>query len=260
MKTFALRHPLLFSLAVTIAFLILLILPTLAVSGKSDAVLEAVGAVQRIVIAAMAFAFATYLGWRDVAGLGTPGTARSWLLIVPPLVYLGIVYPLFFTGSIAPNLREPRLTAIVAANAFAAGAMEELIFRGLIFYALLQAWGRSQAMVVRAAVVSSLFFSVPHLTNIAFGQQPLRVTAQVGWAFLLGAAFALLVYAGGSIWPVAFAHGALDAVVATNRIGKKIELAPVKALLLVAASLPVLVYAWMISRRPPSSPRPPAAS
>lgn len=252
MNEFALRRPVLFSVAVTVAFILALVLPSLALKSQSEEVIEATGAMLRIVIAAAALSLAASLGWRVPAGFGAPNRLQPWILIVPPLLYLGIVYPLLFTGSIAPNLHDPRLAAVVAADAFTAGGMEETVFRGLIFYALVRAWGNARSAVLRAAVVSSVLFSLPHLTNIFFGHQLLRVLAQIAWAFILGMAFALFAYAGASIWPVAFLHGALDAVVATNRIGKQIVLAPAKAIVMIIASVPVLVYAIVMMRKRPA--------
>jgi membrane protease YdiL (CAAX protease family) len=146
-------------------------------------------------------------------------------------------------------MRDPRLTALVGIDGFMSGVVEELVFRALIFIAFVQAWGRSRDAIIKAGVVSSLFFALPHLTNMLFGQQPLRVVAQVGWAFTLGIAIAWLYYAGASVWPAAFLHGALDAVVATNRMGLKIAITPAKGLVMFAVSLPVLVYAWFVLRR-----------
>jgi membrane protease YdiL (CAAX protease family) len=129
-------------------------------------------------------------------------------------------------------MRDPRLTALVGVDGFMSGVVEDLVFRALIFLAFVQAWGRSRSAIVKAAVVSSIFFALPHLTNMLFGQQPLRVFAQVGWAFVLGIAIAWFYYAGASIWPAAFLHGALDAIVATNRMGLKIAIIPAKGLVM----------------------------
>jgi len=98
-------------------------------------------------------------------------------------------------------------------------------------------------------VVSSLFFSIPHVMHVFSGHQPLRVASQIVGVFLLGIAFALLAYAGASVWPVAFAHGLLDAVVVTNRMGRRIEWSPSKAVVMVLATVPVLIYTLLITRR-----------
>jgi len=238
-----------FALLVVIGFLALLLLPDLLISSKSDFVIESVGTVERVVISIVAVVVLAMLGWTADAGVRKPGSPRAWAIVLPPLVYLAVVFPYLFTHSWAPNMRDPKLTALVGADAFMSGVVEELVFRALIFLAFVQAWGRSRDAIVKAGVASSVFFALPHLTNMLFGQQPLRVVAQVGWAFTLGIAIAWLYYAGASIWPAAFLHGALDAVVAMNRMGMKIAITPGKGLVMFAASLPVLVYAWLVLRR-----------
>ena len=242
------RHPILFSLLVVIAFLGLLLGPDFLFNGKSYYFIEGYGAVQRLVIGFLALFAISRLGWTDSAGIRRLGNARAWLIVIPPLVYLGAIYPYMFTGSWAPNLHEPKLTALVGIDAFAEGALEELIFRALIFWAFVEAWGPGRAAIVKAGFVSSIFFALPHLTNMLFGQQPLRVIAQVGWAYILGVAIAWLYYTGRSIWPAAFLHGGLDAVVAMNRMGMKIVLTPAKGLIMAAIAIPVLVYAWLVLR------------
>ena len=243
------RHPSTFAVLVVIGFLALLLVPDVFIKSKSDAVLESVGIVERVVISILAIVVLAVLGWTADAGVRSPGSVRAWLLIFPPLVYLAIVFPYLFTHSWAPNMRDPKLTALVGVDALMSGVVEELVFRALIFLAFVQAWGRTRDAIVKAGVASSIFFALPHLTNMLFGQQPLRVVAQVGWAFVLGIAIAWLYYAGASIWPAAFLHGALDAVVATNRMGMKITITPAKGLVMFATSLPVLVYAWFVLRR-----------
>ena len=197
------RYPALFALLVVIGFLALLLVPDLLIKERSDTVIESVGIVERVVISILAIAVLAGLGWTADAGVRKAGSVWAWG-IAPPLVYLAVVFPYLFTRSWAPNMRDPMLTALVGADGFMSGVVEELVFRALIFLAFVQAWGRTRNAIVKAGVVSSLFFALPHLTNMLFGQQPLRVVAQVGWAFTLGIAIAWLYYAGASIWPAAF--------------------------------------------------------
>lgn len=246
---FAMRHPIVYAVAVAIAFVVLLLVISMPAAGKSEMFVEAWGIVRGLVLAALAIAFAYAAGWSSSSGIGNAGGADSWRIIVPPFVYLGVVYPYLFTGSWAPNLRDPKLTVLDGANAFLAGATEELIFRALIFFVVVRAWGGGRTAAVRAAILSATLFSLPHLLNVLDGHQLLRVLAQIGWAFILGIAISWLAYAGRSIWPVAFLHGGLDVVVSVNRLGMKIEITPQKGLVMVAASLPVLVYAWIVLRR-----------
>jgi membrane protease YdiL (CAAX protease family) len=244
------RRPLLFATIVTAGFLALIAAGNLLGGDRDDARGTAVEGLARVVVALAACGVAAAAGWAEL-GFSAPRGSRPWTMLVLPLAYLGLVYPFLFTGSIAPSTKDLLLTGLVAAGSFGAGFAEELVFRGLVFFVLLAAWERSPGGVRRAAVVSSIFFSLPHVLNALAGHQLLRVGAQVLWAFLLGVALAHLVRAAESVWPVAVLHGVLDAVVATNRMGKTIVLSPVKAAVMVLASVPVLLYALAIARRAP---------
>lgn len=248
LQSFATRHPILYAIAVTFAFVAILIVANIPASGRSDHFVEAYSLAVRVVIAAMVIGFARAMSWSRTCGFAGIGSRRSWAIILGPLIYLAAVFPFLFTGSWAPNLAEPGLTLLTGANGFAAGATEEMIFRGLIFFVIAASWGGGRAGAVKAALTCGIVFSLPHLMNVFEGHQAMRVLAQLGWALVLGIAMAWLAFVGRTIWPVAFLHGALDAIVHANRIGVRIEVTPQKGLVMVAASLPVLVYAWILLR------------
>ena len=247
------RHPYWTATIVTAGFLLVISAGSRLGGDRDDAMGMTIEWLARVVVAILACVTARAIGWRG-HGFSAPRTSRAWTLFLLPMIYLSVAYPLFFTGSIGPNLKDPSVTALVAAGSFSAGFAEDLVFRGLIFFTFLAAWGESDRAVWRAAAASSVFFSLPHLLNIFAGHQTLRVGAQVLWAFVLGIAIALLVFAARSVWPAAVLHGVIDAVVATNRMGRKIELTPGKAAVMVLASVPVLLYAAYFAR-----PRPAAA-
>lgn len=242
------RRPVLFSVSVTIGF-VLLVLAS-AVAGKASgrpASLEAVGAAGRGVIAAAALLSLAKLGWlRWLAG---PGRPVSWLLVVPPLGYVLGVYPPLFTGGYAMSLGDRGLAALVATDGFAAGVAEEIVFRGLVLGALLRAWDPGGTRPWRAVLVSSLLFSAPHALNVLAGDEPLRTGAQLVWALLLGLVFGALVVSGGSIWPVALLHGVANAVIHVNRLGHTSPMSVTTAVLLALAPLPLLGYAAFVLRR-----------
>lgn len=253
---FADRHAPLFAVIVTIAFLILLFV-VVAIGARLPGPygLEGEGAIGRMAIASLGVAILSSFGWMSDAGLAAGGDARSWLLMLPVLIYAVIVYPLLFTGTIALNLRDPLLSALVAANGFSAGLMEEIVFRGLIFCALLKHWGRSRTGTARSLLLSAALFSLPHALNLFAGSDTLRVCAQLVWAFLLGIAFGSLVLAGGSLWPVAFLHGLSNAFVHVNRLGANAQTSPAAAILLALASVPPLAYALIVLARTRSARR-----
>jgi membrane protease YdiL (CAAX protease family) len=132
------------------------------------------------------------LNWKFNA-LTSP-SPRAWAIVLPVAVYSLTVYPLLFTGTLTLNLSQPDVAGGIALNGFAAGALEELVFRGLILSLLLSANSDDQTLgnVWRAILISSLLFNVPHALNLFAGHAGTRVVAQLVWAFLLGIVFACL--------------------------------------------------------------------
>jgi membrane protease YdiL (CAAX protease family) len=119
--------------------------------------------------------------WNRAADALKSAPPRSWAIVLPVALYSLIVYPLLFTGTLRLNLDQPNLAAGVAFNGFAAGALEELIFRGLILSLLLTAssGNHEQRNAWNAIFISALLFSLPHALNLFAGHAEARVLAQL---------------------------------------------------------------------------------
>ena len=245
---FATRRPVLFAAFVTLIFIgSLLVVVMVQKTVTPPLAQETIGAAGRAVMGTCALVWLVRLGWRP--WLAGSSSAVSWLLVVPPLAYVLLVYPLLFSGTYRLPAQDASLLAMVAANGLMAGAMEELIFRGLVLGSLLNRWGIAGRGLWRSLVVSSLLFSIPHALNAFAGADPLRTASQVIWAFLFGLAFGALTVAGGSLWPVAVLHGVSNAFIHANRYGQEGATNPVTAALLALAALPLVWYAWLAIRR-----------
>ena len=244
----AVRRPMLFSVLVTLAFLaavvVLAIVQRLMTTPLSQ---EALGAAGRVAIGAVALVALARCGWRS--WIAATASRTSWRLMLVPLGYVLLLYPLLFSGTYRMPSENGLLLAVVAANGFAAGVMEELVFRGLVLGALLLSWGVSGRGLWRALVISSLLFSAPHGLNVLTGADPITTAAQLIWAVLLGMVFGALVVAGGSVWPVAVLHGATNAFVHANRYGRDPATDLSTALLLALAPVPLLGYSWWLLGR-----------
>jgi membrane protease YdiL (CAAX protease family) len=243
--SFAVRRPVAFSAAVTAAFLVAIVITAAAGSRGGEKSIEIAGIAGRGAIAAAGVAFAMGAGWSSCARVQWPERAWQWAIMLPPFLYCGVVFPLLFTGRWGVNLSDPGLSALVAGNGFAAGVCEEVIFRGVILCALSR-YGEGR---IRPIVLSSVFFSLPHALNILAGAQPLRVLAQLGWAFVLGIGFAALVWKTGSVWPVGIMHGLLNAIVHLNALHITVNLSLLRAAATFPAAIPVMLYAiWLLQR------------
>lgn len=236
------------SVAITVLFLaatiFLVTLPASRFTGP--AAQEYAAAIARFIVGLIAIFAIWKINWdSDALSSSSP---RAWAIIVPVAVYSMIVYPLLFTGTLALNLSQPSLAGGVGLNGFEAGALEELVFRGLILSLLISADSDSQRLgnLWRAILVSSLLFSAPHALNIFAGHAEARVVAQLVWAFLLGIVFACLRIVGRCIWPVAVLHGAMNAFVHVNRIGIEIQPSLLRATALALAPIPLCIYAAIL--------------
>ena len=86
------------------------------------------------------------------------------------------------------------------------GFVEEMLFRGFLFSAML-----SKERAAVAIIVSSLTFGMGHIINIFTGQTSFETIVQmifaVSWGFILTFVF----YKSGSIFPCIIAHSMIDA-------------------------------------------------
>ncbi len=235
-------------LAITIAFIAVTVLlvsfPASQFTGP--AAREYAAGIARIIIGLTVTLVIRQRKWGSNA-LTWPGL-RSWAIILPVAAYSLVVYPLLFTGTLSLNLSQPNVAAGVAFNGFAAGGLEELVFRGLILSLLLSGNSddRNPENTWRAIIISAVLFSMPHALNVFVGHAEARVVAQLVWSFLLGVVFACLRIAGRSIWPVAVLHGAMNAFVHVNRLGVEIQPSLGGAAALAFAPVPLCIYGMIL--------------
>jgi membrane protease YdiL (CAAX protease family) len=251
MSTNTLQRKVLVSLTVTIAFLVATILLVSVPASRftSPPAQEYAAGVARVILAFLVIVL--IWRWNRVAHALKSPSLRSWAIVLPVALYSLIVYPLLFTGTLRLNLNQPNLAAGVAFNGFAAGALEELVFRGIILSLLLGGNPDDQnpSNIWRAIIISALLFSVPHALNVFVGHAEVRVLAQLVWAFLLGIVFACLRISGRSVWPVAVLHGVVNAFVHVNRLGVEVQPSLLKAAALAFAPLPLCVYGAILLRK-----------
>ena len=86
------------------------------------------------------------------------------------------------------------------------GYVEELLFRGFLFRALLKKDG-----VKPAIIISAVTFGIGHIVNLLAGQASLETVLQVVFAIAWGFIFTYAFYKGGSLWPCVIVHGLVNA-------------------------------------------------
>ena len=86
------------------------------------------------------------------------------------------------------------------------GYIEEVIFRGFLFKALIPKDG-----IVVSVIISAVTFGIGHIVNLFAGQANLETVIQVFFAIAWGFIFTMVFYKSGSLIPCIIAHSLVDA-------------------------------------------------
>ncbi|MBQ7612019.1 MAG: CPBP family intramembrane metalloprotease [Spirochaetaceae bacterium] len=162
-----------------------------------------------LVIAAAMFLFVVRCDLLEKYGLaGWAKNNRSMLWFIP----LWLISCMNLLGWFYPNYPLPNLIYACVSMALV-GFVEELIFRGFLFKAMLKDGNAKTAIVV-----SSVTFGIGHILNLFTGQALVGTLFQVVFAIAVGFVFMLAFYKSGSLWPSILAHSFIDvtSVFATN--------------------------------------------
>lgn len=211
LKRFAANHPLGFTFVALILLFVLMGAPVaIAVGLLAYDITDVTPQVAGQIVATLGFLLLLWrFGWLAPAGITRLGSRRLWLGTLLILLYSGLSLLVAFFGTLSVDLSLNRGMAPVLANVTMAGIMEEILFRGLILYALVSTWGNSRRGLLVAVFVSAVLFGALHFVNLAGGQAD--VTAlQALESFISGILYGALVLAAGSVWPAVVLHSGIN--------------------------------------------------
>lgn len=126
--------------------------------------------------------------------------SRQMLYFVP----LWIVSSGNLWGGISPYYHGLGLLWAVLSFALV-GFVEELIFRGFLFKAMLKGGEARTAIIVSAAT-----FGAGHIVNLLTGHELAETLIQIVFAVAIGFIFTMAYYKCGSLLPLVLAHSAID--------------------------------------------------
>lgn len=89
---------------------------------------------------------------------------------------------------------------------FLSGFIEEVIFRGFLFKALVLRDGLRKSIVIVAVT-----FGIGHILNLLTGQAGPETVAQIIFAVAWGFMFTIVFYKSKSLWPCILIHGFINA-------------------------------------------------
>ena len=105
---------------------------------------------------------------------------------------------------IAPSYSGISLV-IATASMILVGFVEEMIFRGFLFVAMLKNGKTTQAIII-----SALTFGIGHIVNLFTGQAGFDTVMQVIFAISWGFIFTMVFYRSGCLIPCIIAHAMID--------------------------------------------------
>ena len=255
LKKFAAESPIAFSSITTVLLWVCYVVAGIGASvlGLTAEGQQMVSAVGRLAAAMMFLVVLWRFGWLSAAGIAKLGALRSWLLVLPIVAYEIFVHLYAFFGNADFGFPASPLAWAVALNGSAAGLLEELVFRGLVLYALVRIWACTRPGILKSVFVSSLFFGAAHLLHLALGRPAPLVLLLFVSAFLGGIYYAGFALHAGSVWPAVVLHVLLNAVVGAQAVSNPQFAETVSGWLLVLAlQLPAVVLGiGLILRVPP---------
>ncbi len=131
---------------------------------------------------------------------GFPEDMKKYLFFIPVFILA--------TGNLwdgfAPSYKGIELV-IATLSMILVGFVEEMIFRGFLFKAML-----GDGKTVPAIIVSALTFGVGHIVNLFTGQAIFETVVQIIFAISWGFILTMVFYKSGSLIPCIIAHAMID--------------------------------------------------
>ena len=174
MKNFtsvATNHPFRFVFGLMIVwFLFVIVFTGLASSALrkpyGDAITATIG---RLVVTICLLLLVWRLGRLKASGITRLGPWLVWLFALGGMIYFASASLYSFYDKLAfdfPGLiRLPAARTTVLMH-FVAGLSEEILFRGVLLYALIRVWGHTKQGMIGCVLLTSLLFAVVHITQV----------------------------------------------------------------------------------------------
>ena len=199
MNTFYKKHPIVFSVILIVAYVV--------ITSLLDNLSATIG-IENVLTTPFLFAFGAFLlvfilkcGYKGKFGLTRGHINFAGCLFFLPLA---VIVSVNFWSGINLNFNIlPTILTIV--SMLLVGFIEEIIFRGFLFKAM------AKDGIVSAFIVSSLTFAIGHIVNLFNGAELLPTLLQIAYAGAGGFLFTTIFYKTDSLLPCIITHSLLNA-------------------------------------------------
>jgi len=204
----------------------------------------------RVVSTVLLLGFLHRLGWLRLSGIGSFGSRRVWLIAGVAVVYLvpAYVWGLFGMSGLESLSSSGDAVLRELPVGVSVGIAEEVLFRGVLVFVLVRAWGTDRTGVLRAVLVTSVLFGLLHATPALAGEDVGYVAANLMGTIVSAAWWAALVLAYRTIWPGVVIHALTNSVaLAVGAVVPGASLGSVGPLRVLLVEMPLLIFgSWLL--------------
>jgi len=256
-KSFSGSHPVLFTLVLLISWYLVAAIATgvTAVAlGESliDSLPQSAGSLSAtIYILVIAWQF----GWLRSSGIGSIGNIKAWLIALIAFTYLIAAYSFAFFGDFSIDINPfiSNASQPIIFRQIIVGIVEEILFRGVLLYALVRVWGGSRRGLFSAVLLSALLFGSIHLLQ-AFAGRSIGVALIAALeSTVSGMWWGAFVILWGTMWPIAAIHAGSNAFVlikGLNYPGLMFSYQEYSFAIILQLPLVVLSLYWLLKTAP----------
>lgn len=220
LRSFASRRPLLFVILLILSSLVIVSLAAtlVVVLFRVDQADPILAPIAKLTATLFLVLLLSRFGWLKAAGVASWGSWKGWLVALVLLIYYLLELTYSFFGEFSFSVPTAAVSGFRVPDAFIGGMFEEILFRGVVLYALVSAWGTTRRGVLQAVVISSLLFGAIHSINAIAGD-PSEIPGQIGIALLEGIWWAAIVLRWRSVWPTVLIHVVTNWALQTKALG-----------------------------------------
>ena len=196
--------------------------------------------IEKVLTAPIAIGISVFLiVWIIKKGLGERyGLTKGKIDIVRYLFFIPLILMVSvnFWGGVALNF-SPLETVLFVISMLGVGFMEEIIFRGFLFKALLK------DNLKMAIIISSVTFGIGHVINLINGADLVPTLLQICYAIAGGFMFTIIFYKSGTLIPCIVAHSLINATSAFEG-QTSLTLNIITAVVLTVVSVGYAIWLW----------------
>ena len=196
--------------------------------------------IEKVLTAPLAIVISVFLiVWIIKKGLGEKyGLTKGKIDIVRYFFFIPLILMVSvnFWGGVALNF-SPLETVLFVISMLGVGFMEEIIFRGFLFKALLK------DNLKMAIIISSVTFGIGHVINLINGADLVPTLLQICYAIAGGFMFTIIFYKSGTLIPCIVAHSLINATSAFEG-QTSLTLNIITAVVLTVVSVGYAIWLW----------------